>query len=344
MKIPKELKWERAGKTLGEGGQSQVYLVKDRTIPDSPFYALKALKEGKPVQAYKRFYTEIESIKKLNHPYIIKIIDHSKEDDKFHYYVMEYIEGAKTLGKLIESGENPFFGDPIKSIDLFIKIVEALVECENCKPPIIHRDLSLNNVLILPDHSIKIIDFGLCQIVGNETLTLVDEGVGTVNYMAPECESGADGMVGTYSDLYSAGKILWSAITGLRAFARENPVFNDKSMESIFPDIPKTWHIYHIFRNTIRKDWQERWTSAEYSLDTVKFVRSLMDSGYPPLEQLNRRCPICGYGNLETINILANSSNLLRGLFTAQCSYCGYCFIINLEKIHNSLKTRKLLQ
>ena len=52
----------------------------------------------------------------------------------------------------------------------------------------------------------------------------MDEGVGTVNYMAPECESGSDDVIGIGADLYSAGKILWSAITGLKAFSRENPV------------------------------------------------------------------------------------------------------------------------
>ena len=56
-------------------------------------------------------------------------------------------------------------------------------ECR--KNQIVHRDLSLANVLFVPDESIRVIDFGICQIVNGESLTLVDEGVGTPNYNCP---------------------------------------------------------------------------------------------------------------------------------------------------------------
>jgi len=56
----------------------------------------------------------------------------------------------------------------------------AIRECERSEPPIVHRDLSLTNVLVFPNLRPKIIDFGLCQIEGQRTITLIDEGVGTV--------------------------------------------------------------------------------------------------------------------------------------------------------------------
>ena len=114
MKIPQTLRWKPTGETLGEGGQSQVYLVKDKDGDDSVKYALKALKRNEHGQAYQRFYQEIEAIKLLNHPNIIQIIDHSDHDSQFHFYVMEYIKGAKSLSQVIDSNSNPYFCKPAK--------------------------------------------------------------------------------------------------------------------------------------------------------------------------------------------------------------------------------------
>ncbi len=247
MKIPKESRWEATGDALGEGGQAQVVLVKDKTEEFDGVWAIKILKRRQSSQAYERFSREISAIKKLQHPNIIQIVDHSTPDAEFQFYVMEHIEGAKTLEKIMVSENNPFLGDALRSLDLYEQICSALIEYGHSNPKIVHRDLSPANILIKVDGSIKIIDFGLCQIEGHETITLLDEGVGSVNYMAPECESGANEIVSAGADLYSAGKILWSAITGKKAFSREKLVFSGKTMTEIFPESPETWHLHHIF-------------------------------------------------------------------------------------------------
>ena len=100
MKVPEELRWELTGNTLGEGGQAQVFLVKDKNGEFDGVWALKALKRDEPGQAYERFSREVSAIRKLQHPNIIRIVDSSTPDDKFQFYVMEYIEGARPLKKL----------------------------------------------------------------------------------------------------------------------------------------------------------------------------------------------------------------------------------------------------
>ena len=175
MKIPDHLPWKATGKTLGEGGQGRVYEVIRKDDPNGQKFALKALSPGKPAKAYQRFFREIEAIQnRLAHPSIIKILDHSEEGDPFHYYVMELVPGAVPLKKLLGTQENPFFEDPISSLRFFINIVEAIEACASIQ--VVHRDLSPANVLVLPDRTIKIIDFGLCQIEGEEAITLVDGG------------------------------------------------------------------------------------------------------------------------------------------------------------------------
>ena len=74
MKIPKDLRWKPTGRTLGEGGQSQVLEVEDSLGVYSGKYALKGLVKSKPHQAYERFYREVTAIKGLKHLVIANAI------------------------------------------------------------------------------------------------------------------------------------------------------------------------------------------------------------------------------------------------------------------------------
>ncbi len=342
MKIPEHLNWQATGKTIGEGGQATIRQVMSKDTGNSA-YAMKILSKGKPRKAYERFVREIEAIKGLEHEYIVKIIDHSGVDDDFQYYVMEYIEGATSLKKLIGSESNPFFKSALESVGLFQKIVSALSCLEDSG--LVHRDLSLSNVLVMPNKSIKIIDFGLCHTDEYETITLLDEGAGTQNYMAPECEAGAEGEISISSDLYSAGKILWSAITNLNAFSRESQVFNAKSMKSMFPNNPECWHLHHIFKKTIRHDASNRWQTAKLSLAESSYTYYLISSGFSPLEHIQNNCPICGVGTQNTFQgshmVFGNPNP--RGIDAVKCDSCGYCMAIDHTVLNNSLNRRKEL-
>ena len=340
MKMPSHLKWKATGRTLGEGGQAAVQQVVAKDMLDGPVYAMKSLSSDKPRKDYERFAREIEAIKNLNHPYIIKVVDHSDADADFHFYVMEYIEGAKTLKYLIESSQNPFERDPYKSIDLFLKLADVVRHCK--KANVVHRDLSPANILILPDLSIKVIDFGVCQLGDYETITLTDEGVGTPNYMAPECESGAEGDIGPWSDLYSAGKVLWSALVSMIAFAREAPVYNAKSMTKLFPNESELWHLNHIFEKTIRRNPSDRWETGEDALLGASRIRYLISSGRLPLELIQQVCPICGYGELtsfEQSHVVFGNPNP-PGIISLQCNYCGHCFAVNRNAVKERLAQR----
>jgi eukaryotic-like serine/threonine-protein kinase len=333
MRLPNIIKWKATGRTLGEGGQGQVMEVTDKASDGAITYALKGLSPGKPQKAYERFAREIAVIKALQHPSIIKIIDHSDPDSEFHYYVMELITDAVPLKKLIGTDKNPFFERPLETLRLFMQIAEAISAWTGRN--IIHRDLSPANILLLPDTTIKVIDFGICQVDELETITLDDEGVGTPNYMAPECESGSGGKVTARSDLYSAGKITWSMITNRNAFARENPVFNSKSMNEIFPNVPESWHLHHIFEKTIRRNPVDRWEHPEEALQMARRVHFLISMGYLPLERIGDICPICGFGALQGFErsheIFGNPNP--PGIYAWQCNYCGFCFPVNTERL-----------
>ena len=227
MKIPENLRWKSTGKTLGSGGQGDVQLVIDKDDPDGRKYALKTLRNVGSHQALQRFQREIEVVQRLSHPSIVPIVDYSESGSAFQYYVMQYYEGARSLAGAIFSPDSPYRGNVAKCLDLLEQLLRVIGVCEISN--VVHRDIKPQNILVLPDESIRLIDFGICQFDSGVLLTLVDENVGARNYTAPECEAGNEGHIGTHSDIYSAGKVLWSAITGKQAFARERPAFSNNS-------------------------------------------------------------------------------------------------------------------
>ena len=333
MRIPEEIPWQSTGITLGSGGQGEVQLVCKRNEAEGPKYALKILRNTSSIQARDRFRREIEVVKHLKAPAIARVIDHSTEEDDFQYYVMEYHEGAKTLDSIMLSGDNPYHGDIMKSLDLFESIVSAIGVCEASSPQIVHRDINPKNILVLPDGSIRLIDFGVCQINEGSMITLVDENVGARNYASPECESGNDDSIGVHSDIYSAGKVLWAAITSRQAFAREEPAFRDRSMEKTFPDQPETWHLAYIFEKTIRGRPADRYRSAGEILQLTREVRYIVQRGFPPLRRVRSRCPSCGWQTIHDFQggyVVFGNPNP-PGVRSLICDLCGFGFVRNVD-------------
>lgn len=342
MKIPKSLRWKSTGQTLGQGGQGVVHLVTEDEQENGIQFALKTLRNTKSQQALERFYREIDAVRQLDHPSIAKIVDHSGPGDSFHFYVMEYFEGAKTLEEVIDLDTNPYKENAVEALDLFRDILEVIHKCTFSTPSIVHRDLKPKNILILPDRTIRIIDFGVCQIEGAEPITLLDEGVGSQNYMAPECESGATGDITTLSDVYSAGKILWSAVTGRRAFARERPVFAEMSFESMYPDSYELWHLGEVFRYSVRHNPSDR-RRPERLLWLLRKLRSSVLLQRPPLSRLAKDCPVCSFGTLYACDVshMIFSNPMPRGFEGVKCNICGYAFAIDFTVLNDSLNKRR---
>ena len=349
--IPESVPWKSTGKTLGSGGQSSVYEVKttvsNRFKPGK--FALKELKNVRSKQAEERFLREIEAIKQIEDPRIVKIIDHHNKKDSFLYYVMPYYEDIVSLEKLIFSSDSVFQDNPKLCLKFIAECAEALHKVHEHENKIVHRDLKPANILYNAKTKIPlIIDFGCCQMEGDRKITLVDEGVGTQNYMAPECESGASGEVTFKSDIYSLGKILWSMVTGYRAFAREIPAFTTKNLTKQFPNNCDCWHLTRIFQKTIRKKAAQRYKSAEELAEDCRYVIYLIDH-YPPLERAAHFCPICGQGELVSrdrnegpVPMIQVFGNLPQGCGGFCCPICGYISVWDtrvLEKRKKELST-----
>ena len=318
-------------------------LVTRRNEPEGNQFALKELRNTASLQARQRFQREIQAVKGLNHSSIVKIIDHSEANDDFHFYVMEYHEGARDLEKVLFSGANPYEGNVEASLILFEQIIEAIRVCEHSNPPIVHRDINPKNILVLRDGTIRLIDFGVCQIQDGEIITLTDENVGARSYASPESESGSVAPVGVYSDIYSAAKVLWSAVTSKGVFAREAPVFGNQSMEAVFPQQKDAWHLMRIFEHSLRERIEDRFQTTKEILEEIAEVKYLLRIGFPPLREVWKRCPACGGNNVTAFShpqiVLTNYNPAT--LSVRVCQTCGFVFVRNHHILDSNVERIK---
>ena len=212
-------RWQGIEGDLGQGGQSRVLTVVDLRNKDAGPFALKRILNPK---RDNRFRTEVEAIKTLSHPNIVRLIDHSALDDDGADIAKRYLVMPIARGGSISKIASDLFADIGRVLDISIQIAEALRAAHRVK--IIHRDVKPENILLSGegDH-IWVCDFGVCLIDdGRPRDTSDDEVVGPVVFMAPELEGGGHLEVTPAADVYSLGKVIYFLFTGGVRLPREN--------------------------------------------------------------------------------------------------------------------------
>ncbi|MFP4500086.1 MAG: serine/threonine protein kinase [Candidatus Hydrogenedentota bacterium] len=193
---------------LGRGGIGKVYRVYDHQTGRE--LALKMLRTQwvNNDQAVSRFLREMETVKRLDHPGIVKVYDTHREGNQI-FYTMEYVRG-KTLRAWLNQRGRLDLGSAVRVLCL---VAHAL---EHAHRITIHRDLSPENVMILRDGSVRLLDFGLAKIADAEqVLTMVGASLGKLQYVAPEQRTDA-AKVDHRADIYSLGIIFFEMLTGQR--------------------------------------------------------------------------------------------------------------------------------
>ncbi len=198
-------------KLLGSGGMADVYHAWDKELEES--LAVKVLHHsiGSRSNMVERFKTEIRLARRVVHPNVCRIYDFGASKD-LKFVTMELLPGA-TLDTHMASHPELDLGS---RLTIFREILSGLEAAHQLG--IIHRDLKPQNVMVAPDGSPVITDFGIARELdsGNNT-TASGEVLGTPAYMAPERMLG--GKVDLRSDIYSLGVILFELVTGERPFS-----------------------------------------------------------------------------------------------------------------------------
>jgi WD40 repeat protein/tRNA A-37 threonylcarbamoyl transferase component Bud32 len=196
---------------LGRGGMGVVYRAREVRLNRA--CALKMVLAGAHAspEARVRFLVEAEAVAKLHHPNVVQI-HRIGEADGLPFLELEYIAGG-TLAAAIAGTPWP----ARRAAELVEPLARALAEAHG--RGLVHRDLKPGNVLLEPDGTPKIIDFGLAKALGAEGgLTATDSVVGSPSYMAPEQAGGNAKSVGPAADVYSLGAILYELLTGRPPF------------------------------------------------------------------------------------------------------------------------------
>jgi eukaryotic-like serine/threonine-protein kinase len=200
---------------LGGGGMALVYRARDRVL--NRFVAVKLLREqyASDPTFLQRFTREAQAAGALSHPNIVSVYDVG-QDGSDHYIVMEYVPG-ETLRDLIER-QAPLPVD--QAVEITAGILAALEYAH--RNGLIHRDIKPGNVLITPQGTIKVVDFGIAKGATDLSLTGAGIALGTAAYLSPEQARGESARV--QSDLYSVGVTLYEMLTGRTPFQSDTDV------------------------------------------------------------------------------------------------------------------------
>ncbi|MBQ3561957.1 MAG: serine/threonine protein kinase, partial [Clostridia bacterium] len=200
---------------LGIGGMAVVYKAYDNV--ENRIVAIKILRKEYATneEFLRRFKNESKAISLLSHPNIVKIYDVSF-GDLIQYIVMEYIEGI-TLKEFIEREGSLSWKD---AVYYTIQILRGLQHAHD--RGIVHRDVKPQNIMLLPDGTIKVTDFGIARFARSEQKTITDKAIGSVHYISPEQARGET--TDERTDIYSVGVILYEMLTGRLPFQADNAV------------------------------------------------------------------------------------------------------------------------
>lgn len=205
---------------IGSGGMSTVYRARE-TLLDR-LLALKVLNDclGDPMRL-ERFRNEARAYSLLEHSNIVNIYSFGVDKNNIAYIAMELLPG-KSLEQILQE-EGPLSRERFQEI--FFPVLDALVYAHS--KGIIHRDLKPGNIMIDADSNavlqVKVVDFGLSKILGNDAqaLTLTAAGPkGSPAYMSPEQCS--QGNVDQRSDIYSLACVMYEAVMGKPPFVADS--------------------------------------------------------------------------------------------------------------------------
>lgn len=200
---------------LGGGGMSKVYGAMDTILNRKVAIKLIQIPASEKQATINRFEREVQNTTQLSHQNIVSVLDVGEEDDCF-YLVMEYIEGMTLAEHIKKHGAL----DPQTAIGYIEQVLHGIQHAH--EQGIVHRDIKPQNMMIDPNDTIKIVDFGIAKALSETTMTQTNHVIGTVQYLSPEQAKGEK--TGEQSDIYSIGIVLYEMLTGTAPFTGETAV------------------------------------------------------------------------------------------------------------------------
>jgi eukaryotic-like serine/threonine-protein kinase len=267
---------------LGRGAMGVVYHATDPVIGRA--VAVKTLllsEEGTGLtraELLAKFQTEARAAGLLTHPNIVVVFDAGEEDGLF-FITMELVEG-KSLQNLLDAGQ--MFPVP-RVLRIMEQTCGALQFAHDRN--IVHRDIKPANLMLTPDDTVKVTDFGTAKILQFGTVQQTAHVVGTPSYMSPEQIKGK--VVDGRSDIFSLGVVLYEMVTGEKPFPGQNittVIYKIVNEEPTAPrDIDSSIHpgLNDIIMKSLSKEPAARYQSCRELFEDLRNYRSLSSFSNP---------------------------------------------------------------
>jgi tetratricopeptide (TPR) repeat protein/tRNA A-37 threonylcarbamoyl transferase component Bud32 len=269
----------RIERKLGAGGMGSVFLAKDLTLDRR--VAIKFLSEQDDEKSRRRLLREAQAVAALDHECIAGVFEVGTDPTGGDFIVMQYVEG-ETLAARLRRGRM----EPAEALSIAARVAEALVAAH--RAGVIHRDLKPQNIILTPEGTPKLLDFGLAtrtmtsepEAETETAISITAHSVyGTPSYMSPEQvrSKPADAR----SDVFALGAVLYECLTGHRAFSGSSSadIFGQvlhvepPPVSSIVPELGASHDA--LCARFLKKNPNERCQSAAEALGAI---HALMDT------------------------------------------------------------------
>lgn len=248
----------RLDERIGVGGMGEVWRGADEVLGRT--VAVKVMLPALLDQAgfVDRFRAEARTMANLNHPGVVDVYDYHS-DDTTAFLVMEHVQGEALSRTLSRVGRLT----AARTMALIAQAAEALQAAHD--QGIVHRDVKPGNLMVRPDGTLVLTDFGIARSEVAAQLTVTGMVLGTAAYLSPEQAAGEKASAA--SDVYALGVVAYQCLAGRRPFEGDNPV--ELAMKHLRqtppplpPDTPQV--AQEVVRRAMAKDPARRWPSATH--------------------------------------------------------------------------------
>ena len=277
---------------VGKGGMGVLYRGIDPVLDREVAIKVMLMDFSEDTEQMRpRFYREAQAAAKLQHSNIVTIFEFA-EDHNQPYIVMEFLRGSSLAARM--NAPLPLTLDD--KLNVVAQLCGALHYAH--EQGVVHRDIKPANIFILPDGTVKLLDFGVAKLT-TSTLTRQGDVLGSASYMSPEQVGGSDTVDGR-SDIFSVGVMLYELLAGRKPFIGEGPTATIvKILREDPPSLNQTApglapQLVAAVEKALAKNPAERFATAGEFARELQWIRRSIDvatPGAPGLEETRFASP-----------------------------------------------------